>query len=101
MREEWLWKEMTRNDKGAKDVSDFLRMYQKQLSDKIGSIAYQTSKERKFNRKKILQATDDIMCLQKFQNEKIIKKTEKLSTEMNRSCNVCFKQGTNIQLQKG
>lgn len=59
-------------------------MYGKHWGDRIGSVAHQTSKERRFNKKEILPATEDIITLQKYQNEQVMKKMKALSQEMNK-----------------
>jgi len=53
------------------DVADFLYLYSTQWSHKIGSIAHQTSVERKFNKKQVLPLTADLVKIQSFLDKNI------------------------------
>ncbi|XP_063400627.1 uncharacterized protein LOC134685111 isoform X2 [Mytilus trossulus] len=70
-----------RNREGREDIADFLFLIETQWTDKIGSQAHQSSKERTFNKKEVLPLTQDIMKLATHQNAKIPEKMKELSEE--------------------
>jgi len=72
---------MERKRKEKENVSDFIKLYESTWSDRIGSVAHQTARERQFNTKEVLPATDDIMILQAYQDEQIKENMKLLSKE--------------------
>lgn len=54
-------------------MQDFFYLYASQWKSKIGSIAYQTSAEKKFNKKIALPLTEDLQKVQKHFDKTIVK----------------------------
>lgn len=63
------------------DISDFLCLYDKTWSAKIGSLAHQTSVEKKFNKKQMLPVTEDVQKLQKHLDTAIEEECKELASE--------------------
>ncbi|KAJ8321044.1 hypothetical protein KUTeg_002631 [Tegillarca granosa] len=55
-----------RDREKRQEISDFMFMYTKNWSGKIGSLAHQTSVEDKFNKKEMLPLTKDLSKLQNY-----------------------------------
>lgn len=70
-----------RNRERRQDVADFLYLYSTQWSSKIGSIAHQTSVERRFNKKQLLPLTEDLVKIQSFLDKNIEKAGKELSDD--------------------
>ena len=55
-----------RNKDKRGDIADFLFLYAKNWSCKIGSLAHQTSNEKRFNKKEILPVMEDLQNFTKI-----------------------------------
>ena len=54
-----------------KDAEDFMVLFNMEWTDKISSAAFQTSKERNFNKKEILPVTADLVKFQKYLSNEV------------------------------
>ena len=61
------------NREARQSVKDFLFLYTTQWKSKIGSIAHQTSAEKKFNKKVALPLTEDVQKVQQHLDKEIVK----------------------------
>ena len=77
------------------NVTDFIKLFESSWSDMIGSVAHHTAKEGQFNKKDVLPATDIIMILQAYQDEKI----KVNMTKMQAFINHFFVDCTNVMVK--
>ena len=67
-----------RNSGDRQDATDFLTLYSTEWKDVIGSIACQTTKERRYNKKDMLPLTEDLVKLRRYCDKMIIKQSNLL-----------------------
>lgn len=53
------------------EATDFIALHEVEWTEKIPSIAHQTTKEKRFNKKDMLSVTEDVISLQKFLDTKV------------------------------
>ena len=70
-----------RNKDKRGDIADFLFLYAKNWSSKIGSLAHQTTNEKRFNKKEMLPVTEDLQKLQKYLDNEIGIESHELASE--------------------
>lgn len=70
-----------RNKDKREDIADFLFLYGKNWSGKIGSLAHQTTIEKRFNKKEMLPVTEDLQKLQKYLDNEIGIESQLLASE--------------------
>lgn len=63
------------------EATDFLTLHEVEWTEKVSSIAHQTTKEKRFNKKDMLPVTEDLISLQKFLDTKLREYTTLLNTE--------------------
>lgn len=73
-----------KNRERRQDIADFMFLYTKNWSSKIGSIAHQTSVENCFNKKEMLPLTKDLLKVQAYLDKQITEQSELLNAEPNK-----------------
>lgn len=63
------------------EATDFIALHEVEWIEKISSIAHQTTKQKRFNKKDMLSVTEDVISLQKFLVTKLREYTALLNTE--------------------
>ncbi|XP_060587044.1 uncharacterized protein LOC132742612 isoform X2 [Ruditapes philippinarum] len=85
------------NREARQSVTDFLFLYTSQWKSKIGSIAHQTSAEKKFNRKTALPLTEDLKKMQQHLDKEIVERGNKLQKF---PCSQTWKEFAKVLLTK-
>lgn len=63
------------------EATDFITLHEVEWTEKMSSIAHQTTKQKRFNKKDMLSVTEDVISLQKFLVTKFREYTALQNTE--------------------